>query len=169
MVESAEQARGLVAAVTYPPEGMRGVASIGRASRFGTIPDYAQTARDEICLLLQVETRAGLAALDEILAVDGADGIFIGPADLSAELGHLGNPGHPEVRATIEEAICRVVAAGRAAGIMITDLEQAAHYVRAGATFVATCADTGVFSSALRDASAAAHALKSPGDGADGG
>jgi len=97
MVESAAQAEELVRACHYPPNGVRGVgASLARASNFGGIPDYLTTADDQICLLVQVESQAGLDALDEILAVEGIDGIFIGPMDLATSMGHFGNPKHPE-------------------------------------------------------------------------
>ncbi len=108
MVESVEQAQALVRAVRYPPHGIRGVgAALGRASQFSRIGDYLETANDEICLLLQIESRAGLAVIDEVAALDGVDGVFIGPSDLAADMGHLGKAGfarsarcdHPRVRA----------------------------------------------------------------------
>src|SRR5690606_40875182 len=98
------------------------------------IPDYIGRANDEMCLLVQIETREGLQALDESLAVDGVDGVFIGPADLSATMGHMGNPGHPEVRAAIDDAIVRIVRAGKAAGILHADAAQARHCLELGAT-----------------------------------
>jgi len=102
MVESADQARDLVAAVTYPPHGVRGVGSaLARASDFAAIPDYLTTARDEICLLVQVENQKGLATLNDILAVDGIDGVFIGPSDLAADMGFIGKAGAPEVKAAV--------------------------------------------------------------------
>ena len=95
MVESGAQAQALVDAVTYPPHGVRGVGSaLARASDFAAIGDYLTTARDEICLLAQVENRKGLAALDEILQVDGVDGVFVGPSDLAADMGFIGQAGH---------------------------------------------------------------------------
>ena len=103
LVETAEQAAALVEAVHYPPKGVRGVGSnLARASRWGRVPDYLPTADDQVCLLLQVETRTGLDNMEAIAATDGVDGVFIGPADLAASLGHLGNPGHPEVQEAIE-------------------------------------------------------------------
>jgi 4-hydroxy-2-oxoheptanedioate aldolase len=137
MVESAEQARELVRACTYPPTGTRGVgASSARASHFGAISDYITTADDQICLLIQVESRAGIAALDEILAVDGIDGVFIGPADLAADMGFLGNSDAPEVQETILDALGRIAASDKAAGIMSLGNDTAT-YVKAGARFIA--------------------------------
>lgn len=146
MVESAEQARQLVRAVRYPPEGMRGVgASIARASAFSRIGDYLNTADREVCLLVQVENRAGLAALDEILTVDGVDGVFVGPADLAADLGYIGRPGVPEVQAVVEDALTRIVKSGKAAGILTSDEALNKRYLELGATFVAVGTDVTMF------------------------
>lgn len=142
MVESAEQAVELVRATRYPPHGIRGVGSaIGRASRWNRTPGYLDHAQDEICLLLQVESVAGLAAIDGIARVDGIDGVFIGPSDLAAALGHLGNPGHPEVQDAIERGIGVIRSAGKAAGILIADQPLARRYLELGATFVAVGTD----------------------------
>ena len=146
MVESAEQARQLVRAVRYPPQGMRGVgASIARASAFSRIGDYLNTADDQVCLLVQVENRAGLAALDEILTVDGVDGVFVGPADLAADLGYIGRPGVPEVQAVVEDALTRIVKSGKAAGILTSDETLNKRYLELGATFVAVGTDVTMF------------------------
>lgn len=151
MVETAEQARQLVAATRYPPQGIRGVGSaLARASRWNGISGYLQGANDEICLLLQVESKAALENIDEISATDGVDGVFIGPADLSASLGHLGNPSHPEVSAAIEDAIARITSAGKAAGILSADEKLARHYLDLGCTFVAVGVDTSLFGKAVR-------------------
>ncbi|MEI2299125.1 HpcH/HpaI aldolase/citrate lyase family protein [Ensifer sp. MJa1] len=142
MVESVEQAQQLVRATRYPPHGVRGVgAGLGRASQFGRIADYLQTAGEEICLILQIESRAGLDALDEIAALDGVDGLFIGPSDLAADMGYLGQPGHPDVRAAIADAFARIRKAGKASGIMTLDLEQARDYRALGADFMAIGTD----------------------------
>lgn len=163
MVESAEQAELLVRAVRYPPAGMRGVgSSAARASRFGAIDDYLPTADDQICLLVQIENRAGLAALDDISAIEGIDGIFIGPADLAADLGHLGGHEGPEVRAIIEETLSRIVKAGKAAGILAPDPDFARRCVDLGATFVATDIDVTLFINTMRDAARRARELKKP-------
>ncbi len=147
VVESAGQAAMLVAATRYPPEGFRGVAT-GRAARWGRVKDYLANAAREICLLVQVETRKGLDALDAILAVDGVDGVFIGPSDLAASLGHLGDPGHPDVIATIENAIARIKAAGKGAGILTADNALAQSYIDQGVTFCAVGVDTLMLSNA---------------------
>lgn len=142
MVESADQARELVRAVTYPPHGIRGVGATGaRATRFGSVSDYVQTADQEICLIVQVENRAGIAALDEILAVDGIDGVFIGPADLSADMGFGGNSAAPEVRETIADALTRIKAAGKAPGILGVTDEAVQAYKDMGAQFLAVGID----------------------------
>ena len=147
VVESADQAATLVAATRYPPRGFRGVAT-GRASRWGKVKDYLATATEEVCLLVQVETRKGLDNLDAILAVEGVDGVFIGPSDLAASLGHLGNPGHAEVIAAIEDAIARIKVAGKAAGILTADHALAQSYIDQGVTFCAVGVDTLMLSNA---------------------
>jgi 4-hydroxy-2-oxoheptanedioate aldolase len=156
MVESAEQARELVRAMHYPPSGVRGVGSaLARASRWNSIPDYLNLADAQMCLLVQIENLDGLAKLDEIVAVDGVDGVFIGPADLSAAMGHRGNPGHPEVQAAIEDAILRIGQAGKAAGILSADQTLARRYLELGAKFVAVGVDTTVLMRGLQTLAAA--------------
>ena len=121
----------------------------------------------EICLLVQIESRAGLDALDEIAAVEGVSGLFIGPADLSASLGHLGNPNHPEVLSAIEDAVKRIRAAGKAAGILATDEAQARHYLDLGCTFVAVGVDTSLLAKATRELASrfkGGGAANAPGD-----
>jgi 4-hydroxy-2-oxoheptanedioate aldolase len=138
MVDDAAQARRTVAATRYPPEGRRGVGSfVARVSRWGDRADYLDHANDEVCVLVQAETRTALDNLDAICAVDGVDGVFIGPADLAASLGHRGNAGHPDVLAAIDDAVRRIVASGKAAGILHADLDLARHYLALGCTFVA--------------------------------
>lgn len=151
MVESAEQARQLVRAMRYPPHGVRGVGSaLARASRWNSIPDYLDQADQQMCLLVQVENREGLANLDAICAVEGVDGVFIGPADLSAAMDQRGNPGHPEVQAAIEDAIVRITRAGKAAGILSADAALARRYIELGAAFVAVGVDTTVLMRGLQ-------------------
>lgn len=158
MIESADQAQLMVDAVTYPPHGIRGVGSaLARASKFSGIPDYLTTARDEICLLLQVENRDGLAALDDILALDGIDGIFIGPADLAADLGYPGQTDAPEVVDTILDAMRRIVAAGKAAGILTLSPDMQRASANAGATFIATDIDVTLFAKNMRQSAAIAR------------
>lgn len=145
MVDSAAQASRLVAATRYPPQGIRGVgAALARASRWNQIEGYLQQADGEMCVLVQVESVAGLQNLRAIAAVDGVDGVFFGPADLSASMGHLGNPGHPEVQRAILDGIATVRAAGKAPGILATDPALAQQYLEAGALFVAVGLDTGL-------------------------
>ena len=152
MVETAEQARQLVHDVRYPPTGGRGVGYSGaRCSRFGAIADYGPTADEQVCLLIQVENRAGIANLDDILAVDGIDGVFIGPADLSADMGHMGQLTHPDVQATIKDAIVRIEAAGKAPGILATTPEFTQDALDWGARFVATGLDLLILAKSLRE------------------
>lgn len=141
MVDTPEQARALVQACRYPPDGIRGMAG-ARASRWGRLPRYALEANAQICLLVQAETRLALSNLDAILATDGIDGVFIGPADLSASMGQVSNPGHPEVQAAIDDAITRIRRAGKAPGILTADTSLAKRYLELGATFVAVGLDT---------------------------
>ncbi|KPU55994.1 2,4-dihydroxyhept-2-ene-1,7-dioic acid aldolase [Pseudomonas fluorescens] len=151
MVESAGQACELVRAIHYPPHGIRGVGSaLARASRWNSIPGYLDKADEQMCLLVQIENREGLANLDAIAAVAGVDGVFIGPADLSASMGHRGNPGHPEVQAAIEDAIVRIQKAGKAAGILSADQKLAKRYIELGAAFVAVGVDTTVLMRGLQ-------------------
>lgn len=162
MIESGAEATEMVRAVRYPPHGVRGVGSaLARASRFAEITDYLTTADDEICLIVQVENRAGLAALDEILATD-VDGVFVGPSDLAADMGHIGNAGHPEVKAAVLEALQRIVQSGKAAGILTMDPGMQRASLDLGATFVATDIDVTLFAKAAR---ARAHEGKALRDG----
>ena len=152
LVESAEQARLLVSATRYPPVGVRGVGSaLARASRWNRVPNYLEAADREICLMVQIETRKGIEHLDEIAAVGGVDGVFVGPADLSAALGHRGNPAHQDVQAAIENAIARIRAAGKAPGILATDEGLARRYMSLGCTFVAVGLDVSLLSRATQD------------------
>jgi 4-hydroxy-2-oxoheptanedioate aldolase len=151
MVESADQARELVAAVRYPPRGVRGVGSgIARVSRWSAIPNYLGRADAEICLLVQIESRAGLERIAEIASVEGVDGLFVGPSDLAASFGHRGNPAHPEMVAAIEGAIAAIRAHGKAAGILTADETFARRCIELGATFVAVGADVTLLASAAR-------------------
>ena len=143
MVENAEQAEALVSAVLYPPAGTRGLGtSMARAAQWNRIPGYLKNANDEICLLLQVETASAMENLDAILAVDGVDGIFIGPSDLSASMGHIGDAGHPEVRDAIGRGLASIKAAGKIAGLLCMDPKLVEEYVEQGADFVGVGVDT---------------------------
>jgi 4-hydroxy-2-oxoheptanedioate aldolase len=142
MIDSADQARAVVAATRYPPAGIRGVgAAIARASRWGRTESYLANADQGLSVLVQVESQAGLDALDDLLDVEGVDGVFIGPADLAASLGHLGRPDHPEVVAAVEKAISTVAARGRAAGVNAFAEPLARRYLALGARFVLVGAD----------------------------
>lgn len=147
MVDTPEQAAAVVQAMRYPPLGIRGMGG-ARASRWGRYPQYSKEANDQVCLLVQAETQLALDNLDAIAAVEGVDGIFIGPADLSASMGHLGNPAHPEVQAAIADAVRRINAAGKAAGILSPDEALARRYLELGATFVAVGLDTNLLARA---------------------
>jgi 4-hydroxy-2-oxoheptanedioate aldolase len=155
MVDTAEQARQLVAAVRYPPHGVRGVGSrMARASRFGAQADYLGLANERVCLLVQVESAAGLDNLDEIARVEGVDGVFIGPSDLSAALGFIGNAAHPTVQAAIADALARIAAAGKPSGILSLNADEAQRYIDLGANFVAVGADVALLTQAARALSA---------------
>lgn len=155
MIESAEQAQAAMRACLYPPEGIRGVgSSLARASRFNAVGDYLTTANDQICLLVQVESRAGLAALDDMLAIPRLDGVFIGPSDLAADMGHLGQSGHPEVTAAVLDALRRISASGKVAGVLSTDPTFIADCKVAGANFVGVGIDVTTLSGALRSLAA---------------
>lgn len=155
MVDNVDQARQLVRDVTYPPKGDRGVGyALSRASRFAEITDYGKTADDEICLLVQVENLKGIAALDDILTLDGIDGVFIGPADLAADMGHMGDALHPDVQEVIMDALARIRAAGKAPGILSTNDPMTQNAIDAGAQFVAVGADVLILAQGARSLSA---------------
>jgi 4-hydroxy-2-oxoheptanedioate aldolase len=160
LVESAAQARDLAKAMRYPPRGIRGVASSMRASRWGRVPGYATAADAEVCLIVQLETRAGLGALEEIAAVDGVDAIFIGPSDLSASLGHLGNFRHPEAQQAIEDGIRRIRKAGKPAGILVNDDALIRRYLDLGCTFVAVGSDSALLAAVTDELAAKWRPLK---------
>ncbi len=153
-VETREQARRAVAATRYPPQGIRGVSVSQRSNRYGTVPDYLKGINEQICVLVQIESRRGMEAARDIAAVDGVDGVFIGPSDLAAALGHLGNPKHPEVQDAIASLFADVKSCGKPSGILTPVEEDARRYLEWGATFVAVGSDLGLFrasTQALRD------------------
>lgn len=151
MVDTPEQAAELVRAVRYPPAGIRGLGtSMARAARWNQVEGYLHQANEEICLIVQAETKTAMSNLKDIVSVDGVDGVFIGPSDLSASMGHIGNPGHPEVIAAIESGIATILAAGKAPGILAVDEALAKHYVAMGACFVGVGVDNALLANATR-------------------
>ncbi|QTF10108.1 2-keto-3-deoxy-L-rhamnonate aldolase [Brenneria izadpanahii] len=150
MIDTADQARELVAATRYPPEGARGVgASVARAARWGRVDNYMARANEDLCLLIQAESKTAIDNLDALLEVDGIDGIFIGPADLSASLGYPDNAAHPEVQRMIEQSIKRIRHAGKAAGFLAVNTEMAEKAISWGANFIAVGVDTMLYTEAL--------------------
>jgi 4-hydroxy-2-oxoheptanedioate aldolase len=157
MVDTAAQAAQLVQACRYPQAdgqgGVRGMAG-ARASRWGHAEDYYTAANAQVCLLVQVETLQGMANLDAIAATPGVDGVFLGPADLSASMGHVGQPSHPQVKTAIEAGIQRILQAGKAPGVIATDPSLAQHYLDCGALFVAVGVDVQLLMRQTRDLAA---------------
>ena len=151
MIDTAEAAREMVRATRYPPEGVRGVgAALARASGYGGIADYARTANDQICLMVQAESREAIENIDDIAGTEGVDCVFIGPADLSASMGYLGRMDAPEVIEAIDHAISRIRAAGKAAGIIDFDPEAARRWAEKGVTFLGVGSDVTCLASGLR-------------------
>jgi 2-keto-3-deoxy-L-rhamnonate aldolase RhmA len=157
-VQNPEEARRAVASTRYPPHGVRGVSVAARASRYGRTPGYLGKANTEICVLVQVETREAMNELETIARIDGVDGVFIGPSDLAASLGHLGNPAHPDVQAAIKDAVTRLKAVGKPAGILTGNEDEARRYIEWGFLFVAVGADVGLLA---KNADALAKKFKS--------
>jgi 4-hydroxy-2-oxoheptanedioate aldolase len=145
-VETEEEAKRAVMATRYPPEGFRGFAAQARASRYGRIKGYYEAANGQICVLVQVETKRGLENLEQIARVEGVDGVFVGPGDLSAALGYLGQPNHLEVVKIIDEMILRIKDVGCAPGILSGDPQLAQHYIELGCLFAAVGSDIGLVS-----------------------
>jgi len=158
-VQNVDEAKAAVAATRYPPAGIRGVAGTTRATRFGRVRDYAKKAADEICLLLQVETREALDHIEDIAALDGVDGIFIGPADLHASMGYTGETANDAVVPLIEDALRRIRRAGKAPGILTADESLARRYIAAGALFTAVGNDASLLA---READKLAARFRSP-------
>ncbi len=143
-VQNAEEAKAAVAYTRYPPAGVRGVAGVTRATRFGRVKDYAKRAQEELCVLVQVETQQALDNIEKIAAVEGVDGVFIGPADLHASLGYTGETNNPKVMPVIDDAIRRIRKAGKAPGILTGVEADARRWLECGGLFVAVGADTGI-------------------------
>ena len=146
-VESADEARSAVAATRYPPQGVRGVSVSQRGNRYGTVPDYFKNVNEQICVMVQIESRKGVEAAREIAALEGVDCIFVGPSDLAAGFGHLGNANHPEVQAAIAAVFADAKAHGKPTGILAPVEADARRYMAMGATFVGVGSDLGVFRS----------------------
>ncbi|MDR5879910.1 4-hydroxy-2-oxoheptanedioate aldolase [Caballeronia sp. LZ032] len=174
MINTAEEARLMMQAMRYPPEGIRGLgAALARASRWNQIDDYLNQANGEVALLVQAETRQAMSNLHEIASTEGVDGVFFGPSDLSADMGLRGQANHPDVRAAIIEGIAVVRSAGKAAGVLVTDGKLAHDYLEAGAQFVAVGVDTTLLVRAatelarsFRDAALVAKSASHANDGA---
>jgi 4-hydroxy-2-oxoheptanedioate aldolase len=144
MVQDAEEARRAVAATRYPPHGIRGMGTIIRANHFGRVKDYLARVNDELCVIVQIETQKALGNLAAIAAVEGVDCLFIGPSDLSADMGYLGQSGHPVVKAAIDAAIGQIRGAGKVAGILTGVEADAQHWLELGALFVGVGSDVGI-------------------------
>jgi 2-dehydro-3-deoxyglucarate aldolase len=149
-VESVDEANMAVAATRYPPQGMRGVSVSQRSNRYGTVADYFKGANDQMCVMVQIESVAGVAAARAIAELDGVDCLFVGPSDLAAGLGHLGNANHPDVQSVIAAVFADAKAAGKPSGILAPVEADARKYMAMGATFVAVGSDLGVFRSATQ-------------------
>jgi 4-hydroxy-2-oxoheptanedioate aldolase len=158
-VQSAEEARRAVAATRYPPKGIRGVAGTTRATRYGRVKDYAKQVEDELCVLVQIETQQALREIEAIAAIDGIDGLFIGPADLSASMGHLGNWQHPEVWQAIIDAGKRIRGSGKAPGFLSPREDECRKVLDAGFQFVAVGSDVGILA---RQSEALVRTYKNP-------
>lgn len=153
-VETAEEARAAVAATRYPPQGVRGVSVSMRGNRFGTVKDYQQIANDNIVVSVQIESPTGVENIDAICAVEGIDAVFIGPSDLAASHGHLGNAAHPDVQQAIRTVVERARTAGVAVGTLAPVESDARRYMAMGMTMIAVGSDLGLFragTQALRD------------------
>ncbi|MCA8883812.1 MAG: 2-dehydro-3-deoxyglucarate aldolase [Rhodobacteraceae bacterium] len=147
-VENAEEAKAAVAATRYPPAGIRGVSVAHRSNRYGTIADYQKVINDNISVIVQIETPGAAALAEEIAAVDGVDCLFIGPSDLAASCGHLGNPSHPDVQELIKQVFDTANKAGKSAGILAPVEADARKYMQLGASFVAVGSDLGLLKAA---------------------
>jgi len=149
-VDSAEDAARAVAATRYPPQGIRGVSVSQRGNRYATVPNYFEIANDNICVIVQIESRKAVDSIDDILAVDGIDAVFVGPSDLAAAYGHLGNPGHPDVQQAIARVFERAQAAGKPGGILAPVQADAERYISMGCRVIAVCADMGLLKGAAQ-------------------
>lgn len=156
-VDSAEAARRAVSYAKYPPQGVRGFAAVHRASGYGTARDYGQRANDSVFTIIQLETPQAVTALEEIAAVPGVDALFLGPGDLSANMGHIGNIAHPEVQAVIADVARRCRAVGKPCGIVGPTPQMVGSFVQLGYDFVAVASDMGMM---MRQATAFIEAIR---------
>jgi len=154
-IQSEDEARRAVAATRYPPEGIRGMAGTTRAARFGTVPNYFRTANQNVGVIVQIETPQAVEQVDAIAAVDGVDALFVGPADLSAALGHIGEITHPSVIGLMSRAVQRCKAIGKPVGTLGSSAEAVAQYRAIGFDYVAVSSDIGLMMRGARDAIAA--------------
>jgi 2-keto-3-deoxy-L-rhamnonate aldolase RhmA len=145
-VQNKEEAQAAVSYTRYPPMGVRGVSIANRSNRFGQIKDYHANAHKNMCVVVQIETEEAVNNLSGILSVDGIDAVFIGPSDLAASMGHLGNNGHPEVQEMIARARELAMSAGKPIGTLATVEEDARRYFSEGFTFIAVSSDMGLVS-----------------------
>jgi 4-hydroxy-2-oxoheptanedioate aldolase len=150
MVQNAEEAKAAVRSCRYPPKGIRGVSLSQRANRYTDVSDYIERVEDETAILVQIETQSALDKIEEIASVDGVDGVFFGPADLSADLGYLGQPGHEKVSEAIRNGAARVRAVGKPTGILVGDPAVAADWVKEGITFVGCGTDINLVAKGAR-------------------
>ena len=156
-VQNVEEARRAVAATRYPPLGIRGVSVTPRANDYGRIQNYHRNAHLDTCVLVQLETRTALKEVAAIAAIDGVDGIFIGPSDLAADFGQLGNPKHPDVQAAIKDAATRIRAAGKAAGMLTGNLDDVESLFALGFNFTAVGSDVGLLARTAEQVAARFH------------
>ena len=155
MIDTPEQARDVVAAVKYPPQGRRGLGtSMARAARWNTVTGYLENANDEMCVVVQAETVTAIENLDAIVNTEGVDGVFIGPSDLSASMGHVGNVSHPDVVEVVAEGLRKIRAAGRYAGLLCLDESQVGRFIECGAHFVGVGVDTLLIGNSARSLAA---------------
>jgi len=151
LIDTAEEAAEMARAVRYPPEGNRGMGAIqARATGYGADSDYVASANDQICLMVQAESRKAIENIDAIAATEGVDVVFIGPADLSADMGYPGQPDAPEVVTAIEYAVSRILAAGKAVGTITFNPDQIGYYKALGVTFLGVGGDVATFASSVR-------------------
>ncbi|CAB3745271.1 5-keto-4-deoxy-D-glucarate aldolase [Paraburkholderia sediminicola] len=149
-VDSAEDAMRAVAATRYPPQGIRGVSVSQRGNRYATVANYFDIANDNVCVIVQIESHKAVDNIDEILAVDGVDAVFVGPSDLAAAYGHIGNPNHPDVQQAIARVFERAQAAGKPSGILAPVQADAERYLSMGCRVIAVCADMGLLKAAAQ-------------------